>query len=248
MGFFQAIKAINNKLQVGIANAVIPCYPLHDQDKVAAKLVYDYYVGAYLDPLFKGIYPDNFRYAQETNNPDYKLEDLQIIKQPLDFLGVNAYTRFVVTSNGEQIQMVQAQYSGVKFTDMNWEIYPQGMYDLLVQLSADYNNPNIYIMENGAAFKDVVEAGQVHDEQRTAYYQEYLAMVAKAIEAGCKIKGYFAWSLFDNFEWAHGLEKRFGLVHVNYETQERIIKDSGRWYGKLSETNQRNWEWTIKFY
>jgi len=236
----QVIKDYNKDLQVGIANAVIPCYPDRpdfEMDVDAARSVFEYYMRAYLDPIFKGRYPTTFACAMDTHYPDFDRNDLKIIHQPLDFLGVNHYTRFIVQSGEDGAYLVQPQHEGVRFTDMGWEIYPQGMYDILTQLSREYDSPDIYIMENGAAFKDVVVDGCLHDEQRIRYYKDYLTMVARAIKAGCKIKGYFAWSLFDNFEWAYGLEKRFGLVHVDYETQKRTIKDSGHWYGRVCQHN-----------
>jgi len=121
---------------------------------------------------------------------------------------------------------------------MGWEVYPDGLYELLVRLHRDYKIPEIYITENGAAFKDeVTPDGKVHDERRLNYLREHFLRAHKAIQDGVPLKGYFVWSLMDNFEWAHGYTKRFGIVYVDYETQKRIIKDSGYWYQKVIAEN-----------
>jgi beta-glucosidase len=112
---------------------------------------------------------------------------------------------------------------------MGWEIYPDGLRDALIAYSREYPFPAYYVTENGAAYPDVPSGGEVHDPDRIAYLEGHFKAAAEAIEAGVNLKGYFVWSLMDNFEWADGLEKRFGLIHVDFETQERIVKDSGKW-------------------
>jgi beta-glucosidase len=116
-------------------------------------------------------------------------------------------------------------------TDMGWEVYPDGLRDLLVRVARDYAPPAIYVTENGAAFGDVrVHDGRVHDPERTAYVESYIAAVSRAIADGAPVKGYFVWSMLDNFEWAYGYSKRFGLVYIDYPTLERVPKDSFHWY------------------
>jgi beta-glucosidase len=123
-----------------------------------------------------------------------------------------------------------AKAGGLPLTEMGWEIYPQGLTDLLVRLHADYTLPPTYITENGGAFPDPVVQGQVHDADRTHYLQTHIAAVAQAMRQGVPMAGYMVWSLMDNFEWSSGYAKRFGIVHVDYATQARTLKDSAHWY------------------
>ena len=121
---------------------------------------------------------------------------------------------------------------------MDWEVYPPGLYNILGRLHFDYRFPAIYITENGAAFPDFITAdGEVDDQDRLSYIKRHLDMVLKAVEIGVPVKGYFVWSMMDNFEWAHGYSKRFGIVYVDYKTQKRIIKSSGKWYQKFIREN-----------
>ena len=120
-----------------------------------------------------------------------------------------------------------------RVTDMGWEVYPQGLTELLVRLQRDYEPKALMVTENGAAFVDQLQEGQVNDPERLDYLREHIQACAAALNQGVALKGYFAWSLLDNFEWASGYAKRFGLVYVNYETQERIVKSSGRWYSRF---------------
>jgi beta-glucosidase len=120
---------------------------------------------------------------------------------------------------------------------MGWEVSPQSIYDVLTHTYHEYRPKEIYITENGAAFDDQVENGEVHDPRRVSFYQQYLANCHRAIADGVPLNGYFAWSLMDNFEWAHGYSKRFGITYVDYETQERILKSSGKWYRQTIVNN-----------
>ena len=158
--------------------------------------------------------------------PQMAADDLANIQQPLDFLGINYYSRSVVSASGAW----KVEDSGLPLTDMKWEVYPQGLTELLVRLHQDYPVPQIFITENGAAFKDELSQGRVHDSQRVAYLQQHISALADARDQGVPIGGYMVWSLMDNFEWASGYEKRFGIVHIDYETQKRTLKDSALWY------------------
>jgi beta-glucosidase len=123
---------------------------------------------------------------------------------------------------------------GAETTAMGWEIYPEALYEMLIRLKREYGNPVIYVTENGAAFDDTVDGnGNVTDDRRIGYLKRYLAQVARAIQEGARIKGYFVWTLMDNFEWAYGFSKRFGIVYTDYDTQERVIKKSGSWYAEV---------------
>lgn len=212
----------------GIVLNFSPCFAASDSeaDRRAAKLADQYHNHWYLQPLLEGCYPDLSGQLATTDLPRTEAGDLAIIAQPLDFLGVNYYTRTVFTARED------GWFSDVKpsippLTDMGWEIYPQGLTEMLVQLQQRYALPPIYITENGAAMVDTLQQGKVADTERLAYYQQHLLATDAAIRAGVDVRGYFAWSLLDNFEWAEGYAKRFGIVYVDYQSQQRTIKDSG---------------------
>ena len=157
------------------------------------------------------------------------MDELETIATPIDFLGVNYYSRAVVRM-GPDGRPAQTRPTG-EYTAMGWEVYPQGLYDLLTRLAHDYHPPALYVTENGAAFADVPGPdGAVHDPRRVAYLEAHVEQAARAVAEGVPLRGYFVWSLLDNWEWAEGYTKRFGIVYVDYATQARTIKDSGRWY------------------
>ena len=159
--------------------------------------------------------------------------DAAIIAAPVDFLGVNNYTRNIVRQRSGAAAGIaeHIRNNGAEYTEMSWEVYPAGLREVLVRLHQEYHIPRLYVTENGAAFADAVGANaRVRDAQRVKYYREYLTQVHAAINEGVPLAGYFAWSLLDNFEWAEGYAKRFGIIYVDYENQKRIIKDSGYWY------------------
>jgi beta-glucosidase len=178
--------------------------------------------------LFKGGYPaDLFRLWPGTE-PIVEEGDMDVIRRPLDYLGINYYFRSNVRSDGRH-GYVDVPLQGVERTQMGWEVHPQGLEELLRGFHATYADlPPIYITENGMASDDRVEDGRVHDAQRVAYLQRHFAAVGRAMAAGVDVRGYFVWSLMDNFEWSFGYERRFGLVHVDYATQQRTPKDSAR--------------------
>src|SRR5437762_381662 len=190
----------------------------------------------FLDPLFLGEYPADLleRYA-----PPVRDGDLEAISTPIDFLGVNNYFRFVVraSSNGDGPHIVNDPDR--QRTDMGWEVYPEGLFQLLTRVSRDYAPPAIYVTENGAAFGDIrSHDGGVHDLERTAYSESHVDAVRRAAGAGAPMKGYFVWSFLDNFEWSLGYAKRFGIVYVDYPTQERVPKDSFFRYRELIESSR----------
>ena len=187
----------------------------------------------YLDPLFKGKYPQALMDNLGELMPEIREGDLAIIAAPLDFLGENYYTPTFVAHDptAKWPHIRPAQHQDAEKTAMGWEVYPKGLSDMLGRLQHDYGVP-LYVTENGAAYQDPdhLSSTEIHDAERTDYYQRHLEAVHDALAQGADVRGYFAWSLLDNFEWAFGYDKRFGIVHVDFETQTRTLKDSAKWY------------------
>ncbi|AEF18219.1 beta-galactosidase [Thermoanaerobacterium xylanolyticum LX-11] len=228
--------------QIGITLNLTPAYPAteKEEDYLAAKYADGFSNRWFLDPIFKGKYPVDMieLYKKEIGEFDFiKNEDLGIISQPIDFLGINFYSRSIVKYDENSLIKGEAVEGPGKKTDMGWEISPESLYDLLKRIDKEYTNMPIYITENGAAFKDIVNKDEVHDQERIEYVKEHLKYAIKFIEDGGNLKGYFLWSLLDNFEWAYGYSKRFGIVYVDFETQKRILKDSAIWYKEVINKN-----------
>ena len=193
------------------------------EDAASARTQYASFVRWYLEPLLCGRYPQDPGIAHQ---PTVQPGDMALIAAPLDFLGINYYTRIWASTAVPAVPAPAVLGS----TDMGWEIYPQGLHDLLLGLRHEYPLPPIYIMENGMAHADVVAGGEVDDAPRIDYLRRHLEVLAQARIAGIDVRGYFCWSLLDNYEWDSGYAKRFGLVHVNYATQQRTPKASAHWY------------------
>ncbi|UXH80758.1 GH1 family beta-glucosidase [Roseateles amylovorans] len=224
-----AMRAAGVKASLGIVLNLSPMYPATDSeaDRAKARLEDGRIRRWYMDPLFKATYPQDVLDDLGHAAPYVEAGDMALINVPIDFLGVNYYSRGMVSADNS----FDPKTSGLELTDMGWEVYPQGLTDLLVQLHRDYPIKRLYVTENGGAFKDPVGAdGQVHDEDRTRYLDTHIAAVGEAIRQGVPMGGYMVWSLMDNFEWASGYEKRFGIVHVDYATQRRTLKDSALAY------------------
>jgi len=198
--------------------------------------------GLFMEPLFRGAYPETARTVLHFFLGGHHL-DARRIHGTFDFLGLNHYF---------PLRVRRAPIPGLGFipvgtlktddlTAMGWPIVPDAFERLLTRMRTELGNPPIYVTENGAAFADEVSSGgTVHDPQRIAFLSRYLERVHRAIDAGSDIRGYFVWSLLDNFEWAHGFSKRFGLIHVDYHTHKRTIKASGSWYSQLCRTGTLN--------
>lgn len=219
----------------GIVLNFTPCYPHTDADAdVKATDYADQYLNQwYIQPLMEGSYPPIFNELPEQDRPSIHDGDLSIINCAIDFIGINYYTRLTYSAPREADEFFFEHAHLEPRTDIGWEIFPQALADLLTSLNDRYSLPPIYITENGAAMADKLENGEVNDIDRLDYYNQHLNAVHKAMTAGVDVKGYFAWSLMDNFEWAEGYLKRFGLTYINYETQERIVKSSGQAYKAL---------------
>ncbi|MEI5637641.1 MULTISPECIES: GH1 family beta-glucosidase [unclassified Pseudoalteromonas] len=215
---------------LNFANAIPATNTQADID--AAKIADDYCNHWYLKPLIDGCYPTLLQQLDPEVQPQLQPEDLDIISAPLDYLGVNYYTHNRYRADGK------GWYESVEptcehLTTMGWEVVPDSFRDLLTQLNTQYHLPPLYITENGAAFADDINNDCVMDEVRVDYFNGHLNAVHEAINAGVDIRGYFAWSLMDNFEWAEGYTQRFGIVYVDYKTQKRTPKLSALAYRDL---------------
>jgi beta-glucosidase len=215
----------------GIVLNLSPIYPASDSEADIQKARLDDGLNArwYLDALCRAEYPADVWAHLGEDAPQVQPGDMAIISQPLDYLGVNYYTRnFSSTGNPWDVHS-----TGNQVTDMGWEVYPQGLTELLCRLHHDYPVPQLWVTENGAAFKDAVVDGAVDDPDREDYLRSHIEATFQARQQGVPVTAYFAWSLMDNFEWASGYAKRFGLIYVDYATQVRIPKRSAKWYARF---------------
>lgn len=226
----QAIDAMRAecKAPLGIVLNHTPSFPARptEADRLAARMDDGLNVRWYMDPLFMGSYPADVLAHLGADAPQIAPGDLAQIARRIDFLGINFYTRSLISTQHPAPPAPGAQ----GFTDMGWEVVPEVLTQHLARLAREYAPPPIYITENGMANADVLEDGGVADGPRIDYLRTHLLAVARAIELGADVRGYFYWSLLDNFEWNSGYAKRFGLIHVDYATQKRTPKDSAHWY------------------
>jgi beta-glucosidase len=238
----QAYRA-EGKHEIGLVVNIEPKYPASDDaaDRAATVRADAYMNRQYLDPAFLGRYPDEMSEIFGEAWPVWPAEDFALIRQPIDFVGVNYYTRSV-TRFDERAWLLRAApvpQTRATYTETGWEVFPQGLTDTLVWVKDRYGNPPIYVTENGAAFFDppVAEGGRVRDPLRVDYLRKHIRAVHDALQQGVDIRGYMAWSLLDNYEWSLGYSKRFGIVHVDFETQARTPKDSARFYSRVIASN-----------
>ena len=205
-----------------------------EDDAAAAAWVDGFHNRWFLDPIFRGAYPEDMAETWRDILPEIRDGDLETIAQPIDFLGVNNYTSPLVAADTDGQRSRIVRRTDVDRTDMGWEVVPGGLRDLLLRLTRDYAPKAIYVTENGAAFPDVRgHDGSVGDPERQSYLEGYIGAAAEAVASGAPLRGYFAWSLLDNFEWAWGYWKRFGLIYIDYATLERVPKGSFYWYRDL---------------
>lgn len=233
----QAIRAASSDARVGIVNNLSPIEPASgsEADLAAARRADGHINRWWLDPILGRGYPQDMVEEYGVELP-VQPGDLETIAAPLDWLGLNYYFRQIVTvdPDGTAPRARQVSVPGARLTHMDWEVHAEGLEQLLLRLTEEYGVERIFVTENGSAYEDVVAAdGSVHDPERVRYLEEHLAACARAVAKGAPLAGYFAWSLMDNFEWAYGYDKRFGLVHVDYATQRRTVKSSGLRYAEL---------------
>ena len=247
---FHVMKGVRPKSVVGTAFAMSPMEPASrsraDQD--AAERAHRWQNVWFLEAALSGKYPE----ALTGVTPEMlgiQAGDMETVRAPLDFIGINNYFRNMVsakrtrsTKPGPAAKIFPAEItlggnSGSK-TDMGWEVYPHGLYEIVMRITKDYNRPVIEITENGCAYGDAPnQRGIDNDTRRIAFYSSYLRELAQAIKQGADVRGFHAWSLLDNFEWAEGFSKRFGLVYVDFKTQQRTVKASGHWFAKVAGSN-----------
>jgi len=235
----QAARTVRPDLPMGIVLNAYSIYPASEaaDDTAAAERAFQFHNGIFFGPLFDGAYPAD---VLEDLGPamDIREGDLETIRQPLDWWGLNYYTPWRVCRDTD----LKADYpqaavvppsDTVPVTDIGWEVDAKGLSDLMQDLYGRYSLPDCYVTENGACYNDEPVNGVVDDQRRIDYLEGHFGAVADARDAGVPVKGYFLWSLMDNFEWAEGYRMRFGIVHVNYETQARTLKASAHWYKEL---------------
>jgi beta-glucosidase len=246
---FRAVKAVRPKALVGGAFSMSPCEAAttSENDRIAAERAHAITNIWFLEPALRGRYPEVFPF-----NPavlmKIRQDDMELVRAPFDFIGINLYYRTVVSATTLDERFLHLRYlflparmeAGTKGpkTDIEWEVWPRSIYDMVMRITRDYNRPVIEITESGCAYNDAPDSpGVVNDERRINYHQRYLSEVARSIRDGADVRGYHVWSLLDNFEWAEGLSQRFGLVYVDYNTQKRTLKKSGEWYAKVAAQN-----------
>ncbi len=208
-----------------------------DKDIIAAGKVDALVNRLFIEPLLGLGYPVNDLKILQRIEKFIKKDDEKNLAFSMDFIGVQNYTREIVSHTNFmpfiRAKIIKANKRNVETTLMNWEVYPESIYNILKKYSSYKNMPPLMITENGAAFKDVLKNGEVHDPKRTQYLEDNILQVLRAKNEGVNVTGYFVWTLLDNFEWAEGYYPRFGLVYVDFETQKRIVKSSGMWYASF---------------
>jgi len=232
----QVIRSNVSEANVGIVINVTPAVPATDsqEDSNAAQLADGFDNRWFLDPVFGRTYPADVIDTLGAS-PEIHSGDMKLIAQDLDFLGVNFYFRQTVAAdqNSKPLPIRSVNRENVKRTAMNWEVHPQAFEEILLRISKEYSPKAIYITENGSAWNDEVINGEIIDDERIDYLARHLDVMRSAKNQGAPILGYFAWSFLDNFEWAYGYEKRFGLIYVDYKTQKRTPKKSAFFYRQL---------------
>jgi beta-glucosidase len=225
--------------QVGIVLNFNPAYPATDTeaDRIATRHAHATFNLWFVDPVAGRGYPQDAWEEYGDKVPNVQAGDLEVMAAPLDFLGANFYSRAIVHDPDGGVGKVVNRHNPVNMMARGWEVWPQALRDLLTWLHKDYTFPALFVTENGATYDDVVWQGQIHDPARQDYIKQHLGVLPDVIAEGVPLKGYFCWSLLDNFEWAAGTRDRFGLAYTDFQTQERIIKDSGHWFSRVIQAN-----------
>ncbi len=242
------------KGRIGITNNCDWREPLTNSaaDKEAAERAMEFFLAWFADPIYKGDYPESMKKRLGNRLPTFSEAEIALIKDSSDFFGLNHYTTMYAADATDKLEKGSVYGNGGlsedqdvnlsvdpswKLTDMQWAIVPWGCQKLLQWIAARYNNPEIYITENGCAFDDKLISGEVLDPDRIAFFEGYLSAVHGAIQNGVNVGGYFIWSLMDNFEWASGYDKKFGITYIEENTLKRIAKASALWYAEVIRRN-----------
>jgi beta-glucosidase len=233
----QAYRA-EGRHEIGLVVNIEPKYAASDsaEDVAAVERAHAYMNRQYLDPALLGSYPEEMKEIFGDAWPEWPAEDYALIKQPIDFVGINYYTRNVTQANDSYpLKAGPVKQPRATYTETGWEVFPQGLYDTLKWVKDRYGDIPQYVTENGAAFFDppTAQDGRIKDPLRMDYLRKHLSAIHDAITDGVDVRGYMCWSLLDNLEWSLGYSKRFGIVHVDYATLERTPKDSARWYSRV---------------
>ena len=245
---FRAMKAASPRSKIGTAFSMSPGAPASDSaaDKAAAERFHAINNIFFLDTALKGKYPDPF----EGNKEPFEIMGMQpgddkIMCAPLDWIGINYYNRHIVADagqGGDAFDHINSWMPTVgPITYNGWEVWPRGLYEIVTRISKDYGRPVIEITENGCAYSDgplPEDVNKVPDARRIEFYKGHLAELARAIQDGADVRGYHAWSLLDNFEWAEGYSQRFGMTYVDFRDLRRTVKDSGHWYGRVAASGR----------
>ena len=247
---FHALKAVRPSARVGTAFSMSPCEPAtnSEKDRLAAERAHAMTNIWFLEPALRGRYPEALTFLPESAMK-IKSGDMKKTAAPLDFIGINLYYRIIASAPPaiERVTHAQEWLFPVKMdggqqgpkTNFGSEVWPKALYDMVARITRDYNRPEIEITESGCSFDDSPDAsGAIHDSRRINYHRDYLSALARSIVDGADVRGYHAWSLLDNFEWAEGFSQRFGLAYVDFKTQQRTLKDSGHWYAKVAAENR----------
>jgi len=244
---FRALRSVREDLRIGTAFSMTPCEPAGDSeaDAAAAERWHAFANLWFLEPALQGRYPEVFPAGLPLDAMGVQAGDFARMRAPLDFLGINLYTRSHVrhedgASWGLDARAVGPPGESGPRTDFGWEVWPDALHDMVVRITRDYDTPQIEITENGCSYADAPGTdGRIHDERRIDFFRGYLAALHRAIEAGADVRAYHAWTLLDNFEWGEGYSQRFGLSWVDFESakRERTLKDSGRWYAQVADAN-----------
>lgn len=242
------IRALWPDAEAGITLNLSLSYPASETpaDRQAARMSDGQLNRWFLDPIFGRGYPEDMLTFYGDTAPVIEAGDMEVISEPIDFLGINYYSnRFVRSTSADKnplgfapLGADELTQAGYEVTEMGWPVMPDGLRELLVNVNRQYHPPAIYITENGAAFADQVEGDAVHDTRRVDFLKEHFAAARRAISDGVPLRGYFVWSLMDNFEWGHGYNKRFGIVYVDYDSQKRILKDSAKYLQRVINANE----------
>ena len=248
----RAMKAVGSAEAIGTAFSMSASYPASDsaEDAAAAERYHGWNNDWFLRPIMKGEYPDAYVDMDAARaKMDIRPGDMEQLRAPLDFIGVNLYSRTIIADAGDGrnlgVRAMPGMGTGPR-TDFNWEVWPAAIYQQLMRVWKDYGPTPMYVTENGCSYGDRPGPdGRVHDERRVDFYRGYIGQVGRALAEGADLRGYYAWSLMDNFEWASGYSQRFGIIDCDFPTQKRTIKDSGYWYRDLISKGEIEYDETL---